>query len=113
MREIRDGNKVTGVDRIAVMAALNIANDLLRERRAPPTPVAPLQSAPPTLTARTRRRRIQSHDAGSHRPVDGGPGKIVLTVTARPVAARASRCLPIHVPCGVRVGQSLFEPMLS
>jgi cell division protein ZapA len=41
MREIRDGNKVTGVDRIAVMAALNMANDLLRARRAPPA-VAPL-----------------------------------------------------------------------
>ena len=33
MREIRDGGKVNGIDRIAVMAALNIANDLLRERR--------------------------------------------------------------------------------
>ena len=33
MREIRDGGKVSGIDRIAVMAALNIANDLLRERR--------------------------------------------------------------------------------
>jgi cell division protein ZapA len=32
MREIRDGGKVAGMDRIAVMAALNIANDLLRER---------------------------------------------------------------------------------
>ena len=35
MREIRDRGKVAGVDRIAVMAALIIANDLLRERRAP------------------------------------------------------------------------------
>lgn len=35
MREIRDAGKVSGVDRIAVMAALNIANDLLRERREP------------------------------------------------------------------------------
>lgn len=35
MREIREGGKVSGVDRIAVMAALNIANDLLRERREP------------------------------------------------------------------------------
>ncbi len=34
MREIRDRGKVTGVDRIAVMAALNIAHDLLRERRS-------------------------------------------------------------------------------
>ena len=35
MREIRDRGKVAGVDRIAVMAALNIANELLRERRTP------------------------------------------------------------------------------
>ena len=35
MREIRDVSKVSGVDRIAVMAALNIANELLRERREP------------------------------------------------------------------------------
>lgn len=32
MREIRDGGKVIGLDRIAVMAALNMANDLLRSR---------------------------------------------------------------------------------
>ena len=30
MREIRDGGRVVGLDRIAVMAALNMANDLLR-----------------------------------------------------------------------------------
>ena len=36
MREIRDAGKVSGADRIAVMAALNIANELLRERRASP-----------------------------------------------------------------------------
>ena len=30
MREIRDSGKIVGLDRIAVMAALNIANDLLR-----------------------------------------------------------------------------------
>jgi cell division protein ZapA len=33
MGEIRDAGKVTGVERIAVMAALNLANDLLRERK--------------------------------------------------------------------------------
>jgi len=33
MREIRDSGKVLGVERIAVMAALNIAHDLLRARR--------------------------------------------------------------------------------
>ena len=29
MREIRDSGKVVGLDRIAVMAALNMANDLI------------------------------------------------------------------------------------
>lgn len=32
MREIRDSGKVVGMDRIAVMAALNIAHELLRTR---------------------------------------------------------------------------------
>lgn len=32
MREIRDSGKVVGLDRIAVMAALNLANELLRLR---------------------------------------------------------------------------------
>jgi cell division protein ZapA len=32
MREIRDSGKVIGLDRIAVMAALNIVNDLLQAR---------------------------------------------------------------------------------
>jgi cell division protein ZapA len=32
MREIRDSGKVIGLDRIAVMAALNIVNDLLKVR---------------------------------------------------------------------------------
>lgn len=33
MREIRDSGKVVGLDRIAVMAALNMANELLLARR--------------------------------------------------------------------------------
>ena len=37
MREIRDTGKVAGVDRIAVMVALNIAHELLRERKEPLT----------------------------------------------------------------------------
>jgi cell division protein ZapA len=32
LREIRDGGKVLGIERIAVMAALNMANDLLKLR---------------------------------------------------------------------------------
>jgi cell division protein ZapA len=32
MREIRDSGRIVGLDRIAVMAALNMANDLLHAR---------------------------------------------------------------------------------
>jgi cell division protein ZapA len=34
MREIRETGKITGAERIAVMAALNLAHDLLRERKS-------------------------------------------------------------------------------
>ncbi len=34
MREIRSGGKVLGLERIAVMAALNITNDLLAAQRS-------------------------------------------------------------------------------
>jgi len=33
MREVRDGGKVVGLDRIAVIAALNMANELLGLRK--------------------------------------------------------------------------------
>jgi len=33
MREIRDSGKVVGLDRIAVMVALNLANELLQARK--------------------------------------------------------------------------------
>lgn len=32
MREIRDSGKVVGLDRVAVMAALNLANELLKSQ---------------------------------------------------------------------------------
>ncbi len=60
MREIKDGGKITGVERIAVMAALNIANELLRARRAPPMP-PPLPRPPDAAVDETAmQRRIQS-----------------------------------------------------
>ena len=34
MREIRDSGKVVGLDRVAVMAALNLANELIRTQGA-------------------------------------------------------------------------------
>jgi len=38
MREIRESGKITGAERIAVMAALNIAHELLRARAGAPPP---------------------------------------------------------------------------
>jgi len=36
MREIRDSGRIVGLDRIAVMAALNISHELLRASEEPP-----------------------------------------------------------------------------
>jgi cell division protein ZapA len=40
MKKIRDSGKVIGLDRIAVMAALNMANELLRLRARDENPAA-------------------------------------------------------------------------
>ena len=61
MHEIRDGGKITGVDRIAVMAALNLANDLLRERRTAPAPAS--RTPGPGVDATETRRRIVAMQA--------------------------------------------------
>ena len=53
MREIRDTGKVAAIDRIAVMAALNLAHDLLRARAPEPDVKEPVDDA-------KSRRRIQS-----------------------------------------------------
>ena len=53
MREIRDGSKSSSVERIAVMAALNLAHDFQRERAAPPA--APLTTASIDVSALRRR----------------------------------------------------------
>ena len=57
MREIRDAGKVSGTDRIAVMAALNLAHELLRERRIAKSD-ALVGGAP--IDGEATRRRIQS-----------------------------------------------------
>jgi len=67
MREIREGGKTAGVDRIAVMAALNIANELLRERKTPST--APAASA--DIDGAAARRRIQSMHAAIDQALAG------------------------------------------
>ena len=77
MREIRDAGKNLGVDRIAVMAALNIANDLLRERKAPPVSAAAPEPAPVAagasvhVDAAAARRRIQSMQAAIDQALAG------------------------------------------
>jgi cell division protein ZapA len=48
MRDIRDSGKIAGTERIAVMAALNLAHDLLRERK----------NAAGSIDAEAARRRI-------------------------------------------------------
>ena len=54
MREIRDAGKVAAVDRIAVMAAVNLAHDLLRARSAD------TGAASTPIDAARAQRRIQS-----------------------------------------------------
>ena len=54
MRAIRDASKSSSVERIAVMAALNLAHDFQRERATPP--VAP--AAAEGIDVPAMRRRI-------------------------------------------------------
>ena len=68
MREIRDRGRVTGVDRIAVMAALNIAHDLLRERRMARGGGAPASGA---VDGDASRRRIQAMQAAIEQTLAG------------------------------------------
>jgi len=60
MREIRDAGKVSCTDRIAVMAALNIAHDLLRARRAPRADAA---AGDTPIDGDAARRRIEAMQA--------------------------------------------------
>jgi cell division protein ZapA len=68
MREIRGSGKIAGVDRIAVMAALNITNELLRERKAPP-PAA--KEAGESTDGAPVQRRIQSMQAAIDQALAG------------------------------------------
>jgi cell division protein ZapA len=54
MREIRDAGKITGTERIAVMAGLNIAHELLRAKSG--GAVAPMSSAAGFDTVAIQRR---------------------------------------------------------
>jgi len=66
MREIRDAGKIAGAERIAVMAALNISNEMLRiKATAPPVPAAPAFDSAPI------ERRISSMQAAIERAMKG------------------------------------------
>jgi len=52
MRGIRDSGKVLGLDRMAVMAALNIANDLLRIKNERATVATTIERKVAELTQR-------------------------------------------------------------
>ena len=64
MREIREGGKIAGAERIAVMAALNLAHDLLRERKSP-------RSATPAPQASAARPATNVDDASLRRRIAG------------------------------------------
>jgi len=55
MREIRDAGKIAGAERIAVMAALNIAHELLREKAG-----APASSGAVVFNSASLQRRISA-----------------------------------------------------
>ena len=62
MRSIRDAGRVAGLDRIAVMAALQLAHDLLGSRATPEVPDTP-EAAPAADTVRRIRRMTEELDA--------------------------------------------------
>ncbi len=76
MREIRGNGKTAGADRIAVMAALNITNELLRERKAAPNALGPEATAEAkepgsAVDASAARRRIQAMQAAIDQALAG------------------------------------------
>jgi cell division protein ZapA len=71
MREIRDSGKIAGVERVAIMAALNIANDLLRERQSPAATPPASSSGATIVDEGMARRRIQSMQAAIDQALAG------------------------------------------
>ena len=75
MREIRESGKIAGAERIAVMAALNLAHDLLRERKLPRASAATLPThatmASETVDEASLRRRISVMNAALDQALAG------------------------------------------
>lgn len=59
MREIRDGSRSSSSERVAVMAALNLAHDFQRVRSLPAAEATAV-TPPPIIDAPAARRRIAS-----------------------------------------------------
>ena len=77
MRDIRDGSKTSSVERVAVMAALNLAHDFQLQRgRAAPAIQAPREPADDAVDLAAVRQRI----AGMQSAIDqvlGGKDKLI------------------------------------
>ena len=71
MHQIKDGGKITGADRIAVMAALNLANELLRERKAPAAPAPATRATGGSVDGAESRRRIIAMQAAIDQTMAG------------------------------------------
>jgi cell division protein ZapA len=75
MHEIRDAGKVSGAERIAVMAALNLAHDLMRERRGKARPADGASDHPaasgPAIDGDGARRRIHAMQAAIDQTLAG------------------------------------------
>jgi cell division protein ZapA len=71
MREIRDGGKISGADRIAVMAALNLATELLRERRTPTAAAGASRAASAGIDGSEARRKIIAMQAAIDQTMAG------------------------------------------
>jgi cell division protein ZapA len=75
MREIREGSKLSSPERIAVMAALNLAHEMQRGRSAPTA--ERVAAAPPAIIdAPAARRRIASMRSAIDQAL-AGPDKLI------------------------------------
>jgi len=63
MREIRESSKTTSIERVAVMAALNLAHDFQRSRATPKAVPASHAPADGADLAAARRRIASMHSA--------------------------------------------------
>ncbi|MEO8675801.1 MAG: cell division protein ZapA [Casimicrobiaceae bacterium] len=75
MREIRETGKIAGAERIAVMAALNLAHDLLRARKQPhaspsAAPVS-ISAASVAVDEASLRRRIATMNSALDQALAG------------------------------------------